>query len=300
MSHGIAIITIGIALALAVAACAGDQAELTRTASPLPTTTHRPAPATLVPTENPISGTNLSSMPTLATLPTLTQIPTKTPTPTTSPNPSLTPIATSRSTPRPIIGPTATPAATPTRLPLPSATPSPTLAATPNRLPLPSATPSPTPAATPTRLPIPSATPSPTPTPDPVSTLEFNGFTYMPVDFHAVLGATSDCTTWPRLSPFFNYLNTNHAEGPKKWYIAACPGDVVKVYLPAKGIVYAPRAGEGVREGHFNGEKVLIDVQLWFDVSPRIKAFYMHLVLQRRLQGGTPGPSQRRAARRFS
>jgi len=102
----------------------------------------------------------------------------------------------------------------------------------------------------------------------------------MPVDFHAVLGATSDCTTWPRLSPFFNYLNTNHAEGPKKWYIAACPGDVVKVYLPAKGIVYAPRAGEGVREGHFNGEKVLIDVQLWFDVSPRIKAFYMHLAVR--------------------
>lgn len=106
----------------------------------------------------------------------------------------------------------------------------------------------------------------------------------MPVDFHAVLGATSTCTDWPRLTPFFFYDNTNHAEGPRKWYITACPGDVVKVYLPAKGILN----DRGIRvfgseqgiEGQFNGEKVLIDVQAWFDVSPAVTVFYMHLTLR--------------------
>ncbi|PKB83035.1 MAG: hypothetical protein BZY88_02920 [SAR202 cluster bacterium Io17-Chloro-G9] len=106
----------------------------------------------------------------------------------------------------------------------------------------------------------------------------------MPVDFHAVLGAASDCATYPRLTPFFNYLNTNHAEGPKKWYIAAYPGDVVKVYLPAKGILHdwgiRVFGSEEGREEHFNGEKVIIDVQAWFDVSSNIKAFYMHLALR--------------------
>ena len=129
-----------------------------------------------------------------------------------------------------------------------------------------------------------SAPVSPTPTPSPVSTLDFKGFTHMPVDFHAVLGATSTCTNLPRITPFFDYSNTNHAEGPKKWYITACPGDVVKVYLPAKGILHqwAIRAfgGEEGIEGHFNGEKVLINVQVLFDVSPEITVFYMHLTLR--------------------
>lgn len=118
------------------------------------------------------------------------------------------------------------------------------------------------------------------PAPDPVSTLEFSGFTHLPVDFHAVLGATGTCTEWPLLSPFFNYYNTNHAEGPRKWYIGACPGDVVKVYLPAKGLISALRTEEAMREEHYNGENVLINVKVSVWVSPRIKVFYMHLTLR--------------------
>ena len=102
----------------------------------------------------------------------------------------------------------------------------------------------------------------------------------MPVDFHAVLSPTSTCTEWPMLTPFFNYYNTNHAEGPRKWYIGACPGDVAKVYLPAKGIMSVSRSGEVMREAHYNGEKVLINVKVSFWVSPRIKVFYMHLALR--------------------
>ena len=106
----------------------------------------------------------------------------------------------------------------------------------------------------------------------------------MPVDFHAVLSAASTCTDHPRLEPFFNYYNTSHVEGPKKWYIWACPRDIVKVYLPANGILYE----EGIRafgseegiEGQFNGEEVLINVQVQFDVSSDITVFYQHLTLR--------------------
>jgi len=117
-----------------------------------------------------------------------------------------------------------------------------------------------------------------------IPALDFEGFTHMPVDFHSVLRTTSSCVDAPRLFPFFNYLNTNHAEGPKKWYIYTCPWEVVKVYLPAKAILhhYSIRAynSEEGKEGHYNGEKVLINVQAWFNVSPSIQVFYMHLTLR--------------------
>ncbi len=106
----------------------------------------------------------------------------------------------------------------------------------------------------------------------------------MPVDFRAILNATSTCWDYPRLEPFFNYYNTSHAEGPKKWYISACPEDVMKVYLPAKGALYeraiqAFGSEEGI-DGHVNGEKVLINVQVRVDVSPDITVFYQHLTLR--------------------
>jgi len=81
------------------------------------------------------------------------------------------------------------------------------------------------------------------------------------------------------LTPFFNYYNTNHPEGPKKWYIGACPGDVVKVYLPAKGVLIRVRRDAGI-EGHLYGEKVLINVQARFAVSPAVSVFYQHLTLR--------------------
>ena len=114
--------------------------------------------------------------------------------------------------------------------------------------------------------------------------MDFKGFTNQPVDFDAVLGAASACWKGPRLTPFFHYYNTSHAEGPRKWYIYACPGDEVKVYLPAKGVLYdrgiRATASEQGKDGHFNGEKVLLNIQAWFDVSPEITVFYMHLTLR--------------------
>ena len=110
----------------------------------------------------------------------------------------------------------------------------------------------------------------------------------MPVDFGAVLGSTSTCTDLPRITPFFNYDNTNHAEGPRKWYITTCPGDVVKVYLPAKGILYEwairDSGSEEDMEGHLNGEQVLINLQVRFEVSPAITVFYMHLTLREEIR----------------
>ena len=114
--------------------------------------------------------------------------------------------------------------------------------------------------------------------------MEFTGFTHTPVDFQAVLHSASTCFDHPRLEPFFNYYNTSHAEGPKKWYVTACPGDMVEVYLPARGILFdfgiqAFGSEEGI-DGHFKGEKVLINIQAQFDVSSDITVFYQHLTLR--------------------
>ncbi len=169
------------------------------------------------------------------------------------------------------------PSPSPTFITRPPTTAIATSSPAPTPIPLPTAAPS----ATPVRVPTPSATPTPTPPSDPVSTLEFSGFTQMPVDFNAVLDGANTCRG-QRLTPFFQYLYK--IEGPKKWYIYACPGDVVEVYLPAKGILDTralrlDASGEG-REGFVNGEKVIIDVGVSFDVSPDIYVFYAHLALR--------------------
>ena len=79
--------------------------------------------------------------------------------------------------------------------------------------------------------------------------------------------------------PFFNYLNTNHAEGPRKWYIKACPGDIVKVYLPTKALLR--ERGVRVSGDHttYNGDDVITDVQVYFEASTDITPFFMHLAL---------------------
>ena len=81
-----------------------------------------------------------------------------------------------------------------------------------------------TPTPTPTQVP-------PTATLTPTSGLawQYIGFTYAPIDFQKTLVEAQECTRDTMLMPFFNYLNSNHAEGPKKWYIKACPGEPVKV-----------------------------------------------------------------------
>ena len=130
---------------------------------------------------------------------------------------------------------------------------------------------------------------TPTPTPKAASeseieSLEFDGFTHSPIDFNTLFSGQSYLSGVPQVIPFVNYSNTNHAEGPKKWYIYGPRDPLMKVYLPAKGVLKK----SGIRkfsenqglESFMNGEKVLVDIQVWIDVSPDVEVFYMHLTLR--------------------
>ena len=79
--------------------------------------------------------------------------------------------------------------------------------------------------------------------------------------------------------PFFNYLNSNHAEGPKKWYIKACSGEPVKVYLPAKASLQKKNIRISGNPEVYNGDKILTDVKVYFEASVDITFFFMHLAL---------------------
>ncbi len=126
----------------------------------------------------------------------------------------------------------------------------------------------------------PSSTPAPElPTPTPEPSWQYIGFTYSPIIFNQTLVEEPSCTSGTMLMPFFNYLNTNHAEGPKKWYIKACAGDPVKVYLPSKALLRKHSINVSSNEGIYNGQKVITDVKVYFEVSPDISLFFMHLTL---------------------
>jgi len=117
---------------------------------------------------------------------------------------------------------------------------------------------------------------------------EYIGFTHAPVDFQQLMSEDSLCPSYPALQPFFNYLITSHTEGPKKWYLASCSEDPVKVYLPVKALL-----GErSIRISHdevtggsegattvYDGRNVLSDVQVFFEASVDVKVFFMHLTL---------------------
>tara|TARA_B100001964_G_scaffold237968_1_gene302502 strand:- start:187 stop:1620 length:1434 start_codon:yes stop_codon:yes gene_type:complete len=128
---------------------------------------------------------------------------------------------------------------------------------------------------------------------NPIPSWEYVGFTHMPVDFQQLMSKESLCPYYPAIQPFFNHLITNHAEGPKKWYLATCSDDPVKVYLPAKallsknGIRVYRDVKSGGNEGTrtiYDGEEVLFDVQLWLNVSEDITIFFMHLALLEHIQ----------------
>ena len=117
-----------------------------------------------------------------------------------------------------------------------------------------------------------------------IESLEFDGFTHSPIDFNTLFSSQSYVSGTPQVIPFVNYSNTNHAEGPKKWYIYGPRDPLMKVYLPAKGVLkksgirtYSPEQG---RATSMNGENVLVDVQVWLDVSPDVEVFYMHVTLR--------------------
>ena len=132
---------------------------------------------------------------------------------------------------------------------------------------------------TPTSTPIPTRTPTPTPTPDLYSTLEFNGFTHLPVDFAAALDAFVGCSIYAGLTPFVYYYHVNHTEGPKKWYITTCRGEVVKVYLPARALLHSRGIGEDGSPVSFNGDKVIINTAVRIEVGSDVTVGFGHLAL---------------------
>ena len=120
-----------------------------------------------------------------------------------------------------------------------------------------------------------TAVPNPTSEPS----WQYIGFTHAPIDFQQTLVEAQECTRDTMLMPFFNYLNSNHAEGPKKWYIKACPGEPVKVYLPAKASLQEKSIRISGNAEVYNGDKILTDVQVYFEASADITLFFMHLAL---------------------
>ena len=192
------------------------------------------------------------------------------PTPTASPTPP--------ATSKPTVALTPTPTFIP-RAPLsPNLTPTPTPSPTfiPRMSPTPTASPTPTPLPTPTPTPPP---PTPTPTPDLYSTLAFEGFTHLPVDFAQALDAFVECSVYAGLTPFVYYFHVNHTEGPKKWYIGTCRGEVVKVYLPARALLYRWGIREDGSPGTFNGDKVIINADVRFEVGSDVTVGFGHLAL---------------------
>ena len=117
---------------------------------------------------------------------------------------------------------------------------------------------------------------------------EYVGFTHTPVDFQQLMSEESLCPSYPALQPFFNYFIPSHTEGPKKWYLATCSEDPVKVYLPVKALlrerglrVYTDEVvggSEGVTTV-YDGNNVLSDVQAYFEASADLTVFFMHLTL---------------------
>ena len=109
---------------------------------------------------------------------------------------------------------------------------------------------------------------------------EFVGFTHTPVDFEKLFSEDSVCRTYPSIQPYFNHFVVNHTEGPKKWYLATCSKEPIKVFLPVKSIldkrsirIYSDR------KSTINEEEVLFDAQIWMRVSEDVTVFFMHLAL---------------------
>lgn len=130
---------------------------------------------------------------------------------------------------------------------------------------------------------------------------EYVGFTHAPVDFKQLMAEDSLCPSYPALQPFFNYLVPSHTEGPKKWYLASCDENPVKVYLPVKALlqeggirIYADEVtggSEGVKT-IYDGHQVLSDVQAYFDASMDVSVFFMHLTLLEQIKSSLEDSDQ--------
>lgn len=97
-------------------------------------------------------------------------------------------------------------------------------------------------------------------------------FTHLPVD-------VATLRDW---SPFYNYDNTSHAEGPRKWYLYG-PDEPIDVYLPVDARLVSVDAGKAVE---VNGETCRLDVNARFRVNDDVTIFFMHLCFREEIKRG--------------
>lgn len=97
-------------------------------------------------------------------------------------------------------------------------------------------------------------------------------FTHLPVD-------VTKLKDW---SPFYNYDNTSHAEGPRKWYLYG-PDEPLKVVLPVDAKLLRVDRGKAVE---VNGEACRLDVNATFRVDENVTIFFMHLCFREAIDPG--------------
>jgi len=106
-------------------------------------------------------------------------------------------------------------------------------------------------------------------------------FTQFPVDLASLFSARRYPGASP-ITPFFNYDNTAHAEGPRKWYIYGSQTEPLKVFLPTSASLqlHGLRNSEGSGELTVNKEKVRSNMNVTFQVDKDRSFFFMHLCLR--------------------
>lgn len=108
-----------------------------------------------------------------------------------------------------------------------------------------------------------------------------SAFTHAPVDLARLFSARTYDGTTP-ITPFFNYDNTAHAEGPRKWYIYGSQTEPLEVFLPTRASLQL----EGLRNSEESGgltvntEKVRPNMNVTFQVDKDLSFFFMHLCLR--------------------
>lgn len=114
-------------------------------------------------------------------------------------------------------------------------------------------------------------------------------FSHFPVDLDLLFRLDKESGDIP-ISPYHCYFFfTTHIEGAGKWYFKApdnypSKGSLVKVYLPAEGKIESRDIEVFGEEITLNGEKVLLDSQVDFDVGSGIEIHFGHLALRKSLK----------------
>ena len=106
-------------------------------------------------------------------------------------------------------------------------------------------------------------------------------FTHSPVDIRALFAADTFKDAAP-ITPYFNYDNTAHAEGPRKWYLYGSSTEPLKVFLPTRAGLSRHAVMTSGRSGELQlkGEKVWLNMHLTFHVNADLRFIFMHLCLR--------------------